>query len=415
MFLLSGEHMIHENLISESLKTPVCYECDVCVAGGGVAGIAAALSAARASKKLNRPPRVILLERSYMLGGLATAGLVTIYLPICDGYGNQVCFGLGEELLHLSIEHGAEARYPTPWLKGGTKEERFQRFEVQFNAQLFAISAEQLLLSEGVQILYGATAVACVTADDKITHVMIEGKGGREAIKIDSSVVDATGDADICKLAGAKTELFREGNKMAAWYYGYGNHDFNLYMCGVHDTPDTQGNTELADTRRWGGLETAELSELMQVTHASLLNNLLRRREEIPDLVPVTIGTLPEIRMTRRLCGVYTQDITEEAVHYPDTVGIFPNWRKRGPVYELPLSTLYGKEVKNLLAAGRCISGTDAMWDITRVIPVCAVSGEAAGAAAVFSDDMTKINIAQLQNYLREAGVLLSWTVQDHA
>lgn len=406
--------MNNKKSIFERMETPVCYECDVCVAGGGVAGIAAALSAARASKKLNRKPRVILLERSYMLGGLATAGLVTIYLPICDGCGNQVCFGLGEELLHLSIEHGVEAMYPKSWLEGGTKEERKSRFQVQFNAQLFAISAEQLLLSEGVKILYGATAVACTTSNRKITHVIIEGKGGREAIKIDSSVVDTTGDADICKLAGAKTELFHEGNKLAAWYYGYGNHDFNLYMCGVHDTPDTQGNTELADTRRWAGIETAELSELMQVTHTSLLNNLLRRRNEIPDLVPVTIGTIPEIRMTRRLAGAYTQDITESNVHYTDTVGIFPSWRKRGFVYELPLSSLYGKEIKNLLVAGRCISVTDAMWDITRVIPVCAVSGEAAGAAAVFSDDMTKINIEQLQKHLREAGVLLSWTVPDH-
>ena len=118
--------------------------------------------------------------------------------------------------------------------------------------------------------------------------------------------------------------------------------------------------------------------------------------------------------MTRRLAGAYTQDITESNVHYTDTVGIFPSWRKRGFVYELPLSSLYGKEIKNLLVAGRCISVTDAMWDITRVIPVCAVSGEAAGAAAVFSDDMTKINIEQLQKHLREAGFLLSWTVPDH-
>jgi len=406
--------MTQNNIINEQISTPVKYECDVCVAGGGVAGIAAALSAARASKKTGKEPKVILLEKSYMLGGLATAGLVTIYLPICDGLGNQVCFGIGEELLRLSIEYGAEDKYPKAWLEGGTKDERRSRFLVQFNAQLFAISAERLLLSEGVKILYGAAATACATEKGKITHVIIEGKGGREAIKINSSVVDATGDADICKLSGAKTELFSKGNKLAAWYYGYGNHDFNLYMCGVHDTPDTQTNTDLADTRRWSGIETEELSELMQVTHASLLNNLLRRREEIPDLVPVTIGTIPEVRMTRRLSGAYTQDITEESVHYPDSVGIFPNWRKNGPVYELPLSVLYGNEVKNLLTAGRCISVTDAMWDITRVIPVCAVSGEAAGAAAVFSDDMTKIDIIQLQNYLKDAGVLLTWRVSDH-
>ena len=64
--------------IVETLCTPVTHECDVLVAGGGVAGIAAALAAAR------QDARVILLEKQFMLGGLATAGLVTIYLPLME-------------------------------------------------------------------------------------------------------------------------------------------------------------------------------------------------------------------------------------------------------------------------------------------------------------------------------------------
>ena len=78
--------------IKENLATPVAFGCDVAVAGGGVAGIAAALSAARAGAK------VALIERGFTLGGLATAGLVTIYLPLCDGKGRQVSFSLAEEL-----------------------------------------------------------------------------------------------------------------------------------------------------------------------------------------------------------------------------------------------------------------------------------------------------------------------------
>ena len=108
--------------------------------------------------------------------------------------------------------------------------------------------------------------------------------------------------------------------------------------------------------------------------------------------------------MTRRIVGAYTQDISEEQATYPDTVGIYPNWKKSGPVYELPLSALYGNEVKNLITAGRCISTTDEMWDVTRVIPVCAVSGEAAGAAAAMSSDFANIDIAKLQGYLVSRG-----------
>ena len=107
--------------IVENIETKVRYECDVLVAGGGVAGIAAAMAAAREGAK------VILLERSYVLGGLATSGLVTIYLPLCDGVGHQVSFGIAEELLRLSIEHGDEGRYPTAWLDGGTPEEKAEK------------------------------------------------------------------------------------------------------------------------------------------------------------------------------------------------------------------------------------------------------------------------------------------------
>lgn len=402
-----------QNTVNESLKTPVKYECDVCVAGGGVAGIAAAISAARAAKKCGIPTKVMLLERSYMLGGLATAGLVTIYLAICDGMGHQICYGLGEELFKLSIEHAVEEMYPKAWLEGGTHEELCEkRFQVQYNAQLFAISAERVLREEGVHILYGATASQVICEDGKISHVIIEGKGGREAIKVNRSVVDATGDADLCKLSGAKTETFSEGNKLAAWYYGYGKGEFKLYMCGVHDIPDTEGNTEIPDKMRFSGLDTAELSRVTEISHASLMDNLLERRKSIPDLIPTTIATIPEVRMTRRLAGAYT--LGREERSYEDTVGVFPNWKERGPVYELPLSCLYGNEVKNLLTAGRCISTDEPMWDITRVIPVCAVTGEAAGAAAVLSDDMTKINLKALQDYLKSAGVNLSREIREN-
>ena len=76
-------------------------EYDVICIGGGVAGIAAALSSTRMGAK------TLLIENAYMLGGLATAGLVTIYLPLCDGEGTQLCYGISEELLRLSIQHGA--------------------------------------------------------------------------------------------------------------------------------------------------------------------------------------------------------------------------------------------------------------------------------------------------------------------
>ena len=65
---------------------------DVAVVGGGIAGAAAALQAARSGKK------TVLIEKTVLLGGLATSGLVYIYLPICDGNGHQASYGITEEL-----------------------------------------------------------------------------------------------------------------------------------------------------------------------------------------------------------------------------------------------------------------------------------------------------------------------------
>ena len=83
------------------------------------------------------------------------------------------------------------------------------------------------------------------------------------------------------------------------------------------------------------------------------------------------------------------------------------NWKKRGPVYEVPYSTLYSAKIKNLIAAGRCTSVDETMWDIMRVIPCCAVTGQAAGTAAALTDDFSALDVSVLQNELRRQGVKL--------
>ncbi|MBQ8815645.1 MAG: FAD-dependent oxidoreductase [Lachnospiraceae bacterium] len=391
------------NYIAETLHTPVTDECEVLVAGGGVAGIAAALAAARQGKT------VILLEKQFMLGGLATAGLVTIYLPLCDGMGTQVSFGIAEELLRLSIKYGYEAKYPAAWLEGGSKEEKTKRrYEVRYNAQLFAIAAEQLLRKEGVKILYGTSACSVAMEDKKISAVMIENKSGRSAIK-GKSVVDATGDADICVMAGDETALFGPGNILAAWHYFAEGKGYDLSMLGVSEIPEEDRTEETAPliARRFQGIDGKELSEMVQCSHDQILADVMKKQQKNPNYMPVTIATIPQIRMTRRIVGKYTMDTADDRKEFADSIGMIGNWKKRGPVYEIPFRALYGGAVKNLITAGRNISAGDAMWDVTRVIPACAVTGEAAGVAASMTDDFAALDVALLQKKLVEQGVRL--------
>ncbi len=394
-------------IITERLQTRVIDTCDVLVCGGGFAGISVALAAARQGKK------VILVEKNYMLGGLGTAGLITIYLPLCDGLGKQVSFGIAEELLRLSISMGAEDRYPDNWFDSNDTSKRTakdKRFEVQYNPQLFAILAEQLLIKNGVNILYGSYVVGVCRGEDCIDAVIIENKSGRQAIKV-RSVVDATGDCDIAHFAEAPTETFKQGNILAAWYYSVGEKGYKLNTVGVADIPEDQKNeenkVELLIPRRFTGLEGNELSQMMQLSHAATLNNIVKSRESDEKLMPVTIATTPQIRMTRRIAGEYTLHDTEVHQFFEDSIGMVSDWRKRGPVYEVPFSTLYSGKVKNLITAGRCISVTDSMWDIMRVIPCCAVTGQAAGTAAALSDDFASLDVKELQRVLKVDGVVL--------
>ena len=72
---------------------------DIIVCGGGIAGCAAALEGARLGKK------VLLLEKSTLLGGLATMGLINFFVPMCNGRGKQICKGMAEEFLRLSTKY----------------------------------------------------------------------------------------------------------------------------------------------------------------------------------------------------------------------------------------------------------------------------------------------------------------------
>lgn len=396
------------SFVVEQLNTEIKYSPDVLVCGGGIAGISAALAAARTGKQ------VLLLDRGFLLGGLATAGLVTIYLPLCDGLGKQVSFSLAEELLRLSIEDFCDGeRGAKNWVldrENTVRDEKTPRFEVNFNPQLFAIAAEKLLLKEGVQILYGTYAVGASTQDEKIKYVFAENKSGRFAIA-PKTVVDCTGDADLAVFSGAPTEKFGQGNVLAAWYYTGGKNGYKLQPLGFCDIPDDQKTKDNAPktlvNKRFSGLDGAEISEQTILSHASTYNDYMQKRKTDETLEIATIATIPQIRMSRRIDGEYVQSDKEIGVRYDDSVGLVSDWRKRGPVYEVPFRTLYSAKVKNLIFAGRHTSVTDAMWDIMRVIPCCAVTGEAAGVAASLTDDFSALDIRELQKILLSRGVVL--------
>ncbi len=143
------------------------------------------------------------------------------------------------------------------------------------------------------------------------------------------------------------------------------------------------------------------------LSHRQILADVQNRQQEDSRYLPTTVATIPQLRMTRRVDGEYTLDLSEEHRCFADSIGLVSNWHRRGPVYEVPFGTRYNRQTKNLLFAGRVTSCTDSMWDVMRVIPCCAVTGEAAGVAAAMTDDMTVLAMTDLQAELRRRGVIL--------
>lgn len=391
----------------KSKKVPVSGKYDVAVVGGGIAGVSAALAASRLGKK------VILFERMFGLGGLATLGLITIYLPICDGYGHQVSFGLAEELLRLSIKYGLEDRDPGKWLNGNpddpeVKAERQQRrFQVQFNGNVYAILLEKALLKENVRIAYGTTVCSSEVTDGRITSIITESKSGRCAYLVDS-VIDASGDADMTRITGEQSAVYSKSNPLAAWYSETVSGKYNLVQHGVADIANDMKigkNTNPISASRFTGIEESELSEMMFESHDKLLEHYLSKGNVSKEHALSTIPSIPQIRMTRRIDSGFALDEKDAFKEFKDSIGIISDWRKRGPIFEIPFRCLHGNKIKNLLFAGRCISVTDDMWDISRVIPACAVTGEAAGTAATLTNDFTNAEISAIQFKLRQNNV----------
>jgi glycine/D-amino acid oxidase-like deaminating enzyme len=403
---------VGKTILESPCALPVSGAYDVVVAGGGIAGVAAAVAAARNGMS------VCLLEKTCALGGLATLGNVTIWLPMCDGRGRQVIGGLPEELIKLSVAElhrdNPSARFigiPPCWCRGGdTEERRNVRYQADFNPASYLLALEKLVVDAGVKLLYDTRVCAVTRGTLRVSHLVVENKSGRSAIAC-RMVVDATGDADICFLAGEQTEAL-DTNVLAAWFYCLHENALTLNHLTNHYSPSATKDEAVGPFFRGDDAEqvTAQILGSRELIRKRLAD--IRTRHPDADIQIISLPTIACFRMTRRLVGCFS--LGERHIHQwlEDSVGLTGDWRKAGPVYAIPWRSLHGILNRNLLVAGRCISVDATAWDVTRAIPTCALTGTATGTAAAlaveqFNADAHSIAVSELQRRLANQGFLL--------
>jgi hypothetical protein len=227
-------------------------------------------------------------------------------------------------------------------------------------------------------------------------------------------IVDATGDADVLSRAGARAE---GENWMVYWA-------FISSLADMKKAVDEGDILKALDLHWWGRIPEPEdmASTLSYRAHNAreITDFVLEGRrmvyEELAGKSPNEMTVLafpgmPQLRTTRRIEGEYLLTENDINTHFDDSIGSVCDWRKPGPVYEIPYRSLICAAVPNIIAAGRIISSTGDAWEITRVIPPSALTGQAAGLAAALAvrDDcaLNDISIPKLQACLAEDGVLI--------
>lgn len=443
---------------------------DVIVAGGGIAGVAAAISSARLGAK------TLLIERYGFLGGLATAGLVNPFMTHRASTGEPLIAGLFDELRSKLTELDG--------LSGST-----------FDAEAMKTATQEMVLDSGADILLHTWIKGTLVDEGVVRGVTVVNKSGERAYSA-KRVIDATGDGDVAVYAGAGFESGGQDGLPQAMtmMLDVGDVDLVKVMTYVKDHPDQMrfpklapdadpvkladgvisvaGYYDLIEMARTNGdypipgdliffisrphrgevtFNTTHIGEVNGTSAEDLTKAEIEGRRQSQALVRfirkyvpgfenahlLQTATQVGVRETRRITGdykfsaddvvaarkfddciarlAYPVDVhsgkgdgyTKEEEQLPAVPGVPPP----GDWYEIPYRCLLPIGVENLLVAGRCVSSTQAGHGAIRIIPCCVAMGQAAGTAAALSlrDNVAPrmLNVETLLKELRAQGALV--------
>ena len=422
-------------------KIPQLLSADVCVCGGGPAGTAAAITAAKNGAK------VVLIERGISLGGLQTLGCVYPCMPtFC--YDSDTPY-IDEINLRMKKRGFEPVPEETETFYGGGRG--------FYSPEILSEIYDEMCEENGVEILYNFSIIGAVTENKKIISCIVQTVEG--IFKIDAKIfIDATGDAVLSRFIGVPVEKGSEktgrNQPMSFRFEMSGIDEKKVYKFFTEKVKDPQADNlkppyfEFAKRKHTAyfyrkGVESGEITEddflyIQAFTMNGKPNTLSLNCPELPPLgfsstdaisysKAVTFGR----KMMRRLAKFFIKNIPGFEKAYisreASVLGVRESWRIRGkyylteedyvserkfpdaicrtayPIdihdeklqfektfekgdfYEIPFRALVTNEFENFAVVGRCASGSFAAQASFRIQPTCMSMGEAAGIASAWS------------------------------
>ena len=416
---------------------------DVVVVGGGPAGVVAAVQAGRMGA------RVLLVEKNGMLGGTTTVAGVN-FPGLFHAWGKQVIAGIGWELVEKAVR---ESGMTLPDFTVPFKAGEHPRHHVRFNAAIYAMLCDEVVVASGCQLLLHAMPAA-VKRRRSAWQVTLATKSGLQVVSA-TVLVDCTGDANLAALAGAKLVVPKtlQPATLIARASGYDpatldmkllNRKFRAAIArGELQATDACWNIQspkLNWVRKHGGntshvtafdAQSSEGKTRLELDARQSLLRLYRFLRQQPGLQNLQIDWLCVecgMRESVTIVGEATVKVADyirgrmwkDAVcysfypidlHRAEKDGLDIRYLKNGVVPTVPLGALIPKGMQGLLVAGRCLSSDRLANSALRTQPGCMATGQAAGAAAALAArsgvPVRRVPLSQIRNVLRQQGAVV--------
>lgn len=432
-----------------SLSLAPSLQADVVVCGGGVAGTMAAVAAAR------KGASVLLLERYGFLGGNATAGAVAQFNSWQTAAGRPVVAGLAEELVqHLRAKGGAR-EHQTFTMSNGHVMDR-----VEYSPEILKLVLDEMVLQAGVQPLLHTTLLDVSAGQGRVHSLRIHARSQTRDLH-PQVLIDATGDVEALRLAGASFLSLKEGEALqpATMMFRFGPIDWSawsalpapelqrlaalgfsqgrLARAALHASRDPFSDDAWFNISRLAvdavdplALGAAEMQGRQQAWAAAQFI-----REAVPGCAQGQLrafATQVGVRESRRMHGDHVLSAEEllAPVRFEDAIaaGAYPIDIHPGSgagldyralpadhAYQIPLRSLIPQGLDNVLAVGRGVSATHQALAAIRVMTISMAVGQAAGTAAALAIRQAAgkpvavrdVRVAEVQAALLRDGAIL--------